>query len=275
VVEDHLPVREKMSPLPLIIAHRGASYNAPENTLAGFQMAIDVGAEGVEFDVQLSSDGIPVVIHDTNLERTGLRKEKVADLTARQLAEIDAGFWFNQKYPKRANPDFANETVPTLTRVLELLNGFKGLIYIELKADAATFRELTRSVCDAIRSSPLLPQIIVKSFKLATIPETRCQLPAAKTAALFAPKIMSFLRRRKHIIAIAHEFGADQISLHRSMVTSGLVRRAKEANMPVTIWTVDDPKWIERCIGSGIGAMITNRPAQMLAYRESHLPKRA
>jgi glycerophosphoryl diester phosphodiesterase len=110
--------------------------------------------------------------------------------------------------------------------------------------------------------------MIVKSFKLAMIPEVRCQLPTVKTAALFAPKIMSFLRRRKHIIAIAHEFGADQISLHRSMVTTGLVRRATEANMPVTIWTADDPKWIPHCQKLGVGALITNEPKRMMESRD-------
>ena len=269
MVEDNFPVREKMSSLPLIIAHRGASYDAPENTLAAFQMAIDGGAEGVEFDVQLSSDGVPVVIHDPTLERTGSRKERVADLTSDQLATVDVGSWFNQRFRKRANPNFAEETVPTLSMVLELLSRFNGLIYIEIKADSGASRELTKAVCDAIRSSPLLPQIIVKSFKLAVIPEVRCQLPTVKTAALFAPKIMSFLRRRKYIIAVAQEFGADQISLHRSMVTQGLVRRAKEANMSLTIWTADDPKWITRCREAGVGALITNDPRRMIQYRDA------
>ena len=263
-----------MSSLPLIIAHRGASYYAPENTLAAFQLAIDQGAEGVELDVQLSSDGVPVVIHDSTLERTGLRMEHVADLRADELAQVEVGSWFISKHPKRSNPDHATETVPFLEQVLELLSGFKGLIYIELKADSGSFSALAKAVCDVIRSSPLLPQIIVKSFRLAAIPEVRCQLPTVKTAALFAPKIMSFLRRRKHIIAIAHEFGADQISLHRSMVTGGLVRRAAEANMPVTIWTADDPKWIGRCQKMGVGALITNDPLRMIGARDSPMKQR-
>jgi glycerophosphoryl diester phosphodiesterase len=257
-----------MSESPLIIAHRGASAHAPENTLTAFQMALDAGAEGVEFDVQLSRDGIPVVIHDTSLERTGLLREKVADLTANELGRIDVGSWFNKKYPKRAKPDFTEQTVPTLVQVLKLLEPTKGLIYIELKCARADCAPLVKAVCDIIRDSRQLSQMIVKSFKLAAIPVVNYHLPEVQTAALFAPQIMDFLRRRKHIIAIAREFGAHQISLHRSLVTRRLVSLAADAGMPVTIWTADNPKWIRRCRKLGIKALITNDPARLIAVRD-------
>lgn len=249
---------------PLIIGHRGASAHAPENTLAAFQLAIDVGANGVEFDVQLAKDGVPVVIHDATLERTSLRFDKIADLTSKQLGEVDVGSWFNKKFPEKAKADFANERVPTLAQVLDLLNDTKGLIYIELKCSDTDFAPLAKTVCDVIRDSHLLPQIIVKSFKLAAIPVVRFHLPEVKTAALFEPKILDFLRRRKHILAIAHEFGAHQISLHYSLVTKKLVSLATEAQIPVTIWTADDLKWIKRCQKLGIKALITNDPAKLL-----------
>lgn len=250
---------------PLIIGHRGASTHAPENTLAAFQLALDVGADGIEFDVQLSKDGVPVVIHDATLERTGLRPERVADLTSKQLAKIDVGSWFNNKFPTKDKPEFASETVPTLTQVLALLNDTKGFIYIELKCGDTDYEPLAKAVCDTIRDSHLLPQIIFKSFKLAAIPFVRFHLPTVQTAALFEPKIMDFLRRRKHILAIAHEFGAHQISLHYSLITRKLVALATEAQMPVTIWTADDPKWKKRCAKLGIKALITNDPAKLMA----------
>ena len=256
-----------MSHTPLIIAHRGASRHAPENTLAAFQMALDAGADGVEFDVQLARDGVPVVIHDTTLERTGLIDRRVAELSLRQLARIDVGSWFNLRFPTRAKAEFTDQRVPTLDKVLKLLKGHKGLIYIELKADDSNFRELARAVCDMVALSPLLPRIIIKSFKLAVIPEVRHRLPVVQTAALFSPKIMTFLRRRKHIVAIAREFGAHQISLHRSLAAPKLTALAARAGMPVTIWTADDPKWIARCRRLGIGALITNDPKIMLSAR--------
>lgn len=256
-----------MSLPPLIIGHRGASAHAPENTLAAFQLALDVGADGVEFDVQLAKDGVPVVIHDSILERTALRPERVAELTSKQLGKIDIGSWFNKKFPKKARSEFANETVPTLAQVLDLLKDTNGLIYIELKCGDAEYEPLAKAVSNTIRDSHLLPQIIVKSFKLATIPVVRFHLPEVQTAALFEPTIMDFLRRRKHILAIAHEFGAHQISLHYSLITRKLVSLATEVNMPVTIWTADDPKWVKRCQKLGIKALITNVPARAIAAK--------
>jgi len=257
-----------MSGPPLIIAHRGASREAPENTLAAFRAAIDMGADGVEFDVRLARDGVPVVIHDATLKRTGGRMDKVADLTSEQLGSVDAGSWFNHRYPKRGHEAFTAEAVPTLSDTLTLLTASKGLIYVELKSEDLDLNPLVTAVCDVIRDSPLLPRIIVKSFRLAAIPAVCCQLPEVQTAALFAPQIMSYLRRRKYTLALAREFGADQISLHRSLATRRLVQRATYAGVPVTVWTADDPRWVERCRRFGIGAMITNDPRTMLAARD-------
>ena len=252
---------------PIIVAHRGSSAHAPENTLAAFQMALDAGTEGVEFDVRLTKDGVPVVIHDRDLRRTGKRTEKVSELTSEELARVDVGSWFNRRFPHRARPEFANETVPTLQQALVLLKGFNGQIYVELKANALTFRNLSATVCDVIRDSPLLPQIVIKSFKLAAIPEVKHLLPSVQTAALFAVDVMLLVRRREVIVAIANEFGADRISLHHSLISPKLARRAADAGMPITVWTIDDPRWLSRRRNLGIDAVITNDPARFLAGR--------
>jgi len=250
----------------LIIAHRGASSHAPENTLAAFQAATDAGADGVEFDVRLAADGVPVVIHDANLKRTGWQDVLVSRLTSNELGEIDVGSWFNRRFPNRSRPEFDFQTVPTLAKTLRMLHGFDGRIYIELKAGDADLRDLVKATCGEIRSSPLLPQIIVKSFKLAAIPEVRHHLPVVATGALFSAKIMYFLKRRRHIVALAREFGADHISIHRSLVTRDLARAAAEAALPVTVWTVDDPAWIDRGRKLGIGALITNDPSTFITH---------
>ncbi len=248
---------------PLIIGHRGASAFAPENTLAAFQLAIDGGADGIEFDVQLSKDGVPVVIHDATLERTGQRPEAVAGLTVKELGQTDVGTWFNRKHPKLARPEYSLEMVPTLARVLDLCGNFDGLIYIELKVNVPDYRSLAVAVCDIIRNSPRLPQMIIKSFRLGAIPVVRHHLPQVQTAALFEPSIMTILRRRRHMIAIAHEFGAQQISLHHTLASRKLSSLAAEAGMPITVWTADAPKWIARCRDRGIKALITNDPRRM------------
>src|SRR5687768_6527959 len=104
--------------MPLIIAHRGASKHAPENTFAAFKRAIDAGADGIELDVRLAKDGVAVVFHDSTLKRIAGRKGKIEHYTSAELGSIDAGSWFNRYAPKLADPAYKNESVPTLAETL-------------------------------------------------------------------------------------------------------------------------------------------------------------
>src|SRR6185295_10952895 len=121
----------EMPTTPLILGHRGASAVAPENTLAAFSRAMSDGADGIEFDVRLSRDQIPVVIHDSTLKRTGLDDRSVSELTARELGEVDVGRWFAG--PAQAASSFAGEHLPTLVQVLELFSTNTGVLYLEMK----------------------------------------------------------------------------------------------------------------------------------------------
>ena len=145
------------------------------------------------------------------------------------------------------------------------MKDFDGPIYIELKANASTFRELSAAVCDVIRDSILLQQIIVKSFKLAAIPEVKHCLPGVQTAGLFGVDVMLIIRRREYIVTLAEEFGANHISVHHSLLTPKLASRAAEAGMPITVWTVDDPRWLARRSALKIDALITNDPQRFLS----------
>lgn len=258
---------------PLIIAHRGASELAPENTISAFRRAIEDGAEGIEFDVRLAKDGVPVVFHDAKLNRIGRIDGRVSDFTSEELQTFDVGSWFNLNKPKNADVRFSAETVPTLREVLEFLRDFQGLIYIELKCKESNVETLVKAVCREIGDSHLFAQIIVKSFRLQVIPEIRRLCPEVKTAALFAPKIMTILRKEKHLLTLAQEFGADQVSLHYSLVTRKLMEKAEKKNFPITIWTADNPLWIKRALKLGINAIITNNPARLLAKRREILHK--
>jgi len=248
---------------PLIVGHRGASALAPENTIAAFERAIADGAEGIEFDVRLAKDGVAAVIHDETLTRTAGLKFRVADLSSGELAEIDVGSWFNTIFPTRAKASYAHETVPTLARTLGFLNDFTGRIYIELKCDESDAATLAKAVVREIKNCPLLPQIIVKSFKLSVIPHVRQLCPEVRTAALFAPRIMTMLRKKKYIVNIAEQFGADELSLHNSLATRALMAEARSRGFPVTIWTADHPAWVARGAKLGLSAIITNNPKRL------------
>lgn len=252
---------------PLIIAHRGASALAPENTLAAFQRAIEDGAEGLEFDVRLAKDGVPVVFHDANIKRVSGKDGRVSNFTSEELQTLNVGLWFNATHPRQADEKFSAETVPTLAQTLEFLRRFQGLIYIELKCRETEIEPLVKAICPIISQSPLLPNILVKSFNLEFIPKLRRHCPEVKTVALFAPKIMTILRKEKRLVNIAHELRADQISLHFSLATHKLMKKATKRNLPVTIWTADNPRWVKRALDLEINAIITNNPARLLAKR--------
>src|SRR5688500_3485899 len=141
---------------PLIIGHRGASAYAPENTIAAIKMALDVGADGVEFDVRLAKDGVPVVFHDPDLKRVAGRRSFVSDLTSAELGRTDVGSWFDRTFPGRSPESYAEQTVPSLEQMLRLLEGCCDAIYVELKSGADDPDRLVRSCCDVMQASGLV-----------------------------------------------------------------------------------------------------------------------
>ena len=258
---------------PLIIAHRGASALAPENTLAAFRRAFKDGAEGVEFDVRLAKDGVAVVHHDPSLRRTAGLEEKISELTSTELSKVHVGSWFRQALPENWSPEYAKQTVPSFDATLDALRNFPGArIFVELKSSRGQNPEpFVRAVCDAIRSSGIADRIIVKSFRLAFIPHLRAICPDVRTAALFAPKIMTVLRKEKHLVDLAVEFGADELSVHYSLATKKLMKKAAKRSLPVTIWTVNHPRWLRRGMKLGVNAVITNDPARLIDVRARSL----
>jgi glycerophosphoryl diester phosphodiesterase len=249
---------------PLIIAHRGASALAPENTLAAFQKAIEDGAEGIEFDVRLAGDGVPVVFHDFSLKRIGRCGGNVSDFTSKELQNLNIGTWFNIKNPHRANEKFAAETVPTFVQLLEFLEGYKGLLYVELKCLENETISLTDAVCKLILESKFVPQVKLKSFNLEAIAHAKKTFPEITTAALFEPTFQTLWRGKPHLIDKAEAAQADELSLHYSLATRKMMAHAAAKNFPVTIWTADNPIWVKRARDLGLQAIITNNPARLL-----------
>jgi glycerophosphoryl diester phosphodiesterase len=251
---------------PLIIAHRGASAVAPENTLAAFARAISDGADGIELDVRLSRDGVPLVIHDETLRRTGLRQESVAEMNAQRLGEVDVGSWFNRAYLQHAREDYARECVPTLDQVFRLFQDRDAQLYVEMKTGANEGTvDLTQAVAQLIKEYRLHSRTVVVSFNLAAIAQIKHIDSAIRTGALFEPKNdLATVVRKQRMIAAAIDHGADEILLHRSIATRSATRLAMESDLLVIAWTIDDPKWIGRARSLGIHALITNDPAKMI-----------
>ena len=257
-----------MSSGPLILGHRGASALAPENTLAAFSRAISGGADGIEFDVRLSRDAVPVVIHDATLKRTGLIDRPVSALTAGELREIDVGSWFagHAQDPKAS---FLGQGVPMLAQVFELFSANNGLLYIEMKCDQDEGPLLAAEVVRLTRDARMAQRVVVESFDHAAIIAVKKIDSGIRTAALFEPKLsrpISTVRRFK-MVDTALGVGADEIALHNTLAAGRVVETARQAGLEVVVWTVDDPVWIARARALDIKALIANDPASMLRHR--------
>ena len=251
---------------PLIIGHRGASAIAPENTLAAFSRALKDGADGVEFDVRLSRDRVPVVIHDASLKRTGQIGRLVADLNAAELQQYDVCTWFGAA----AHTQRYVGTVPMLAQVFELFQQTSSLLYLEMKSDGADPRALVQAVIKEIHSARIADRVVVSSFDLTAVALVKQIEPTISTAALFEPKLsrpLSAIRRLK-MIDLALEHNANEIALHYSLVSKRVIQKATQLGLPVVVWTVDDPAWIRRAQLLDLKALITNNPAAMIKRRQ-------
>jgi glycerophosphoryl diester phosphodiesterase len=247
---------------PLIIGHRGASAVAPENTLAAFREAIAVGADGIEFDVRLTRDGVPVVIHDNTLRRTGGLSQRIADLTWAEVAKVDVGSWFSRS--------FANETVPGLAELFTLFESNNSTLYLEMKCDsAAEYAPLAKACCELIAQRELKERVVIECFQLPALRIVSELSSDIKTVALFEPSISNpSVLSDQSIINKATDVGAVALALHHRLARRSLVEKAKAAGMHVAVWTVDDPAWLERAHSLGIDALITNNPAKLIQTRD-------
>ena len=257
-----------MTPNPLILGHRGSSATAPENTLAAFSQALRDGADGIEFDVRLSRDGVPVVIHDANLKRTGQIDQLVSELGAAELLKVDVGSWFAEQ--RQNTPTFAGEKLPSLAQVFELFAENSGVLYVEMKCDAAQGPALAAEVVRLTREAQMADRVVVASFDLSAILEVKKVDPGIRTAALFEPKLsrpISTVRRLKTVDA-ALDVGADEIALHHTLAGPRVIEKALRQGFAIVVWTVDESAWISRARSLGIKALIANDPGAMVCHRD-------
>lgn len=253
----------------LIIGHRGASAHAPENTLAAFERAFDDGADGIEFDVRLARDGVPVVVHDAMLLRTTLRQGSVESFASEELRAFDAGTWFNLLHPELARENFTHERIPTLAQVFKRFGTRARVLYVEMKCEDPAFHApLARSVVELMREHDLTARVVVKSFAYDSLREVKRLAPEIRTAVLFDRSWSRPLLAKSRIIKEAVGCGADEISLHRSLLRRSTTEAARSRGFDVLVWTVDTPFWLRRASALNLRAVFTNRPAEMRAALE-------
>ena len=212
--------------------------------MAAFREAIAAGSDGIEFDVRLTRDGVPIIIHDNTLRRTTGLPHRVADLTWPELEALDVG-------------------VPSLDQLFTLFDANDLVLFLEMKVDAAAeHRPLSEACWRLIDDYGFKRRVFVECFDLKALEVIKDIDSEIKTAALFQPKLAN-----QQIIDRAKAIGASALALHYRLASESLINKAIDAELRVAVWTVDDPSWIARARSLGIEALITNNPAAMLAHR--------
>jgi glycerophosphoryl diester phosphodiesterase len=240
-----------ITPALMVIAHRGASSYAPENTLAAFDLALQMEVRHIELDVDFTSDSHIVVIHDDTVDRTTNGSGPVTSHTLAALREFDAGSWFGAQ--------FAGERIPTFD---EVLARYKGRVHIhtEIKGRSPSLAQRT---ADLIRKHGMEGQVTITSFQKVRLEEMRA----------YAPELpMGWLVREVSdaIIAQALAMGVTQLCPLASAVTPELVRRLHAEGFVARAWGVTTEALMQQVVQAGADGMTVNFPDKLIAFLKSH-----
>ena len=235
--------------MPLIIAHRGASGEAPENTLAAFQLALTQGCDGLELDIHLTKDGQLAVIHDENIKRTTNGEGLIGEMTTAELKKYDAGSWFSNKYK--------GEKIPLLGEVFELVPK-EILINIEIKNIPSYYEGIEEKLLELLRHYDRIDQVIVSSFDHQCLYRLKKQNKNIKIGLLYYENVVDH-------VEFAKLFGLPVESLHpdQRAIRDKDVRMAIENGLKVFTWTCNSEENMKRMMDYGVSGIITNYPAKL------------
>jgi glycerophosphoryl diester phosphodiesterase len=242
-------------PKPLLLAHRGASAYAPENTLAAFLLAIQQGAHGVELDAKLSADNEIMVMHDATVDRTTNGSGKVNELPLAALRELDASFHSDGKY--------SGQKIPTLAETLETL-GREVFVNIELTNYSSPRDRLPEMAAALVEKMDLQSSVLFSSFLPGNLYRVRRMMPDATVAMLAYPGMMGWIGRgwigRRAAPEIVHPYRED--------IGPDYIRREHRFGRRIHAWTVDSPNEAKAFLLMGIDGLISDDPPAMLKVIE-------
>lgn len=235
---------------PLNIAHRGASGEAPENTLAAFLLAVEQGCDAIELDVHLSRDGELVVCHDDTIDRTTTGTGAIRDLTVAELKRADAGVKFDKKY--------ASERLPLLEEVFAAMPPHM-MINVETK-DEVFDGKVNRKLAELMKRTNRVESVVVSSFFHKSLVELVRLLPEARIGLLYASDFASHVR-------VADAVGVPVYSLHPNyrLLQDSDIREAAQRGIQVYPWTVNREADMRKLIQAGVSGIINDYPARMKA----------
>ncbi len=232
----------------LVIAHRGASGHAPENTMAAFRKAVAMGATFIETDLQLSRDAHFVAVHDNTVNRTTNGSGTVHDLTLAELRQLDAGSWFGS--------EFAGERIPTLEEILQFSKKNDVVFYLEMKPSGSWGGE--HAVIAALRESGEIPRAVVISFDASLVLNVHKIEPTVMTGLLYDGQLANPVER-------AVEIGARQLAVRGDLVTPALLEQARKKDLQVVCWTINQPAHMRLLIEAGIHGIMSDYPDRLVA----------
>jgi glycerophosphoryl diester phosphodiesterase len=233
---------------PLIIAHRGASGDAPENTLAAFRLAMDSGADMIELDLHQSKDGVLVVCHDLKLYRTARVKKTIKQLTLKELKRLDVGHWFH--------PRFSGETIPTLEEVLDLTKD-RIRLNIEIKQGSLFYPGIEKQLIGLLESFQTIGSALISSFDNRALEAVR-SLNSDVSIGLLAER-----GHIKHLIRKASGLSASSLNLYTKMATPALVQEAHRHKLPVFVYTVNQVRLMQYYLLMDVDGIFTNFPDRL------------
>lgn len=232
------------------IAHRGASYYAPENTLPAFQKAIEMKADMIELDVTLTRDKIPVIFHDKNLHRTTDGKGIIRNFYEHELRDLDAGSWFGTK--------FVGTKIPNLEEILRWAKGTVAL-NIEIKKEAVETNQkdgVEERICSLLDTYEMSDQVVLSSFSPVALKRFQRIDPNLSTCTLLSP--YSFGSPKS--IRIMKAMGANGLNMLPRQMRGMLMKLVKKEEIPVWVYTIDQETEMKRAIKKGATGIFTNRP---------------
>jgi glycerophosphoryl diester phosphodiesterase len=233
-----------------IIAHRGASHDAPENTVAAFKLAWEQNADGAELDIHFTKDGKIVVIHDAGTKRTTGTDWKVSERMLAELRTLDAGTWKHKR--------FTGEKLPTLDEMLATVPKGKK-VFVEVKCGPEVMKELDRVLAASGLKAEQTPVISFNANVIAAMKSLRPDLPAYWIVGL--KNKAEEKRSAADLIAKAREIKADGLDVAASdLVDAAFAQKVKAAGLRLDVWTVDDPA-VARRVAPFVAGITTNRPA--------------
>lgn len=246
------PFPAQRSTRPLVVAHRGSSSLAPQNTLAAFESAWRSGADSIEIDIQLDADGVPVVIHDDTVDATTDGSGAVAQMHTDELRRLDAGSWFS--------PAYAGQKIPTFDEVLRLLVARPGIeLLLELKGDWDAAG--VQVAVDAIRAAGLGERVVAQSFSRETVAALRDVAPEVRRGLLV-------FEVDHTLLDVCAELGVVACNPHGGLLVDDatLLPRLQAAGIAVMVWTANDPEHWALLTEARVDAIITDRPDALVGW---------